>query len=153
MQTQLIPLNITVVNFSSFITEVEKQYYNYYVRFAQDGLTDRDSNNLYLYFTYKTILDLLNSIEYKKNVVFYIHTRDVSVGRAYKAFTKLQKTFPIISLTDTLDFSCLQTKTGESKELINLITDTRFNFDYSEYPRRKMLSFLRKYQIKLPPLY
>ena len=149
MRTQKVALNLTVVDFSTFVEEVEGHYYRFYIE-NHESLTSRDCDNLILYYTYKCIVDLLNSLEYKKDIIFYINTVSTPQNRVYKSFKKLQKVFPLITLENSLDFNNLETKTGESIELTVLIKNKRFTFDYSTYSRRKMQKFLEKYRIKLP---
>ena len=146
MRKQVISPNLTVIDTSSIVPVIERQYYQFLL---DDGaLKDKERKNLYLYFTYKTIVETLANFNNRKDVIFYVNLKDGNLS-FQQALNNLTKTFPIIVHEGEANFECLNKGTGESIELESLVRNKRFMFDYSRFSRRKMDTFLKYRGIKL----
>ena len=146
MRKQVISPNLTVIDTSSIVPVIERQYYQFLL--DDSALKDKERKKLYLYFTYKTIVETLASFNNRKDVIFYINLKDGNLS-FQQALNTLTKTFPIIVHEGEANFECLNKKNGESIELESLIRNKRFTFDYSKFSKRKMDTFLKYRGIKL----
>lgn len=146
MRKQVISPNLTVIDTSSIVPVIERQYYQFLL--DDSVLKDKERKKLYLYFTYKTIVETLASFNNRKDVIFYVNLKDGNLS-FQQALNTLTKTFPIIVHEGEANFECLNKSTGESIELESLIRNKRFMFDYSRFSKRKMDTFLKYRGIKL----
>lgn len=146
MRKQVISPNLTVIDTSSIVPVIERQYYQFLL--DDSALKDKERKKLYLYFTYKTIVETLANFNNRKDVIFYVNLKD---GNLFfqQALNTLTKTFPIIVHEGEANFECLNKGTGESIELESLVRNKRFMFDYSRFSKRKMDTFLKYRGIKL----
>lgn len=146
MRKQVITPNLTVIDTCSIVPVIERQYYQFIV--DDSTLKDKECKKLYLYFTYKTIVEILSSFNNRKDVILYVNLKNGN-SLFRHALNTLIKTFPIIVHEGEADFECLNKGTGESIELESLVRNKRFMFDYSRYSKRKMDAFLKYRGIKL----
>lgn len=146
MRKQVIPPNLTVIDACSVIPVIERQYYKFIV--DDSVIKDKEAKKLYLYFTYKSIVDILNEFNNRKDVMFYVNLSNCGF-QFCQSLRTLTKTFPIIVHEGDADFECLNKGTGEAIELESLLRNKRFMFDYSNFSKRKMDSFLKHRGIKL----
>ena len=146
MRKQVISPNLTVIDTSSIVPVIERQYYQFLL--DDSALKDKERKKLYLYFTYKTIVETLANFNNRKDVIFYINLKDGNLS-FQQALNTLTKTFPIIVHEGEANFECLNKGTGESIELESLVRNKRFMFDYSRFSKRKMDTFLKYRGIKL----
>ena len=146
MRKQVISPNLTVIDTSSIVPVIERQYYQFII--DDSTLKDKERKKLYLYFTYKTIVETLSSFNNRKDVIFYVNFKNGEL-LFQQALNTLSKTFPIIVHEGEANFECLNKDTGESIELKSLVRNKRFMFDYSRFSKRKMDAFLKYRGIKL----
>jgi hypothetical protein len=146
MRKQVISPNLTVIDTSSIVPVIERQYYQFLL--DDSALKDKERKKLYLYFTYKTIVEMLASFNNRKDVIFYVNLKNENLS-FQQALNTLTKTFPIIVHEGEANFECLNKGTGESIELESLVRNKRFMFDYSRFSKRKMDTFLKYRGIKL----
>ena len=147
MRKQVISPNLTVIDTSSIVPVIERQYYQFII--DDSNLKDKERKKLYLYFTYKTIVETLLNFNNRKDVIFYVNLKSDAFTFQH-ALKTLTKTFPIIVHEGEANFECLNKGTGESIELESLVRNKRFTFDYSRFSKRKMDTFLKYRGIKLP---
>lgn len=146
MRKQVISPNLTVIDTSSIVPVIERQYYQFII--DDSTLKDKERKKIYLYFTYKTIVEILSSFNTRKDVIFYVNIKSGN-SLFQQALSTLSKTFPIIVHEGESDFESLNKGTGESIELESLVRNKRFMFDYSKFSKRKMGAFLQYRGIKL----
>ena len=142
-------LNLVVVDVETFAEDVFKSYYYELTHTYGYEVSDKDARGLLLYYTLKHIINILETNEDRKNVIFYTNTHKHIELRFIKTFEKICKVFPVLNYTNTLDFNCLQRRDGCYEELSTCIKEYRFNFDFNKFSQRKMKAFLEKYKLKI----
>jgi hypothetical protein len=141
-------LNLIVVDFESLAEDIQNSYLTKirveFNAFAED-IPKKDANRLLVYYILQHILDIqVNLKEHKKNIIFYVNEKSDTYKDIKSSFKSVANALNLIVYTDSLDYNCIYSKSGESTELINSITDFRFNFDHNKYSHRKLVTYLKK---------
>lgn len=135
-------LNLIVVDFNTTLEKINKEFKERLDNWGllTDTIKEKEKERLllYLYVKYMTI-----ATDNNKNTVFYV--TDLSSKKYIDIITKY---IPFIIHYGNLDFSWIKQNTGETKEILEGVKTTRFNFDYSLYPAKKTATFYKKYKIQ-----
>lgn len=139
-------LNLIIVDFTDVEQAIEKSYYEQLNTWGilEDTLKSKEKLRLKLFHYLKIINNVLDQHDNDRNIIFYV-TQD-TVKQYMDILTKY---FPYIIHYGSTDFNWILKDTGESREILEGIKNTRFNFDYSKYPKSKSESFLQKYKIQI----
>ena len=144
-------LNLIVVDFESLAEDIQNNYLtklrNEYQVFADD-LPKNDANSLLVYYILQHILEIhVNYKEHKKNIIFYINERLDTYKDIKFNFKSVANALNLIVYTGIINYDCIYSKSGETTELINSITNYRFNFNHNKYSHRKLIIYLKKRKI------
>jgi hypothetical protein len=144
-------LQLIVVDFESIAKEIEVNYLNKlrgeFQVFSED-LPKRDAERLLIYYILQSVFQIeLKFKVYKKNLIYYINKKSENYNSIRTSFIHIAKALNLIVYTDTLDYNCINSKSGEHVELINNITNFRFNFDHSKFSSKKITNYLKKHKL------
>ena len=140
-------LNLIVIDFESLADDIQTSFLNKiridYGTFEED-IPERDRKRILQYFILKHTLKAHNSFANSKNVIFYINQRLSTYESIKKCFLTISKPFNLMVYTNSIDFDCINSKSGDSIELLTGLKNFRFNFDHGQFSYRKVTLFLEK---------
>lgn len=144
-------LNITVIDFNSFVEEVNKTFESEIKKMFSVfvELTHKDRNKLYLYYTLRHVLKLHKKYG-NKNVVFYVSEMKGDMAQCvYDKLINVSCAFPVMIYSGTYDFELLERNEGEATEISKDITHLRLNFKFENFTNRKIESFCKFNEINV----
>ena len=141
-------LNLIIIDFESVANNIQNSYLtklrNEFQVFSED-LPKKDANRLLVYYILEHVLEIqLKFKAHKKNLIYYINEKLETYKNIKLNFVQTANALNLIVYTDTLDFNCIYSKSGEHTELINSVTNYRFNFDHNKFSHRKLITYLKK---------
>lgn len=139
-------LNLIIIDFTDLQLLAEKNYLTQLSEWGvlEETLKSKESLKLKLFHYYKVITEAILKNNNDRNIIFYVSSESPKLY-----LDILSKYFPFIVFYSNLNFNCLNELTGESKEILENIKSTRFNFDYSKFSTRKRDAFIQKYKIQI----
>jgi len=142
---------LIVVDFESVAEDIQNSYLtklrSEFQVFADD-LPKKDASRLLVYYILQQVLEIqVNFKEHKKNIIFYINEKLDTYKDIKSNFKSVANALNLIVYTNTIYYDCIYSKSGESTELINSVTNYRFNFDHNKYSHRKLVTYLKKRKI------
>ena len=139
-------LNLIIIDFADIEKAVNKtlqeQLKNWGLQ--ENTLKSSERLKLRLYHYYKQITNTFTLHENNRNIIFYVTDTE-----SKKYLDILSKHFPFMFYYNNLGFDWILRDTGESREILESVKSSRFNFDYSKYTPRKKEVFCKKYKIQL----
>jgi hypothetical protein len=138
-------LNLLIIDFSWIEENASKDYYQQLNDWGilEETLKDKEKDRLRLYHYTKYMFNVLKENGNNRNIVFYVNN-----AKENPYLSIITKHFPFIVHYGNIDFVWIDSDKGESKEIIEGVKTTRFNFDYSKYTRQKAAAFHDKYKIQ-----
>ena len=138
-------LNLVVVDFASIEKAVYKEYYQQLDTWGilEESLKEKEKTRLHLYYYLKHMLFAVKENSDNRNIVFYVTS---TTAKPYLDI--IAKFHPLIIHYGILNFDWIENNNGEAKEILEGVKTTRFNFDYSKYPKQKAEAFYKKYKIQ-----
>jgi hypothetical protein len=138
-------LNLLIIDFTWIEEIVSKDYYQQLNDWGilEESLKDKEKNRLRLYHYTKHMFNVLKDNDNNKNTVFYVIKDNPNTY-----LNIITKYLPFIVHYGSIDFKWIDSNNGESREIIESVKTTRFNFDYSKYSKQKANTFYEKYKIQ-----
>lgn len=138
-------LNLIIIDFADVELAINKSYHEQLNTWGilEETLKSKEKLRLKLFHYLKIINNVLIQHNNDRNIIFYV-TQDT----AKRYMDILTKYFPYITHYGSTDFNWILKDSGESREILEDIKNTRFNFDYSKFTKRKSEMFLQKYKIQ-----
>jgi len=144
-------LHLIVVDFESVAEDIQNSYLTKLrseFRVFADDLPKKDASRLLVYYILQHVLEIqVKFKEHKKNIIFYINEKLDTYKDIKSNFKSVANALNLIVHTNAIDYDCIYSKSGESTEVINSITNYRFNFDHNKYSHRKLVTYLKKRKI------
>jgi hypothetical protein len=144
-------LHLIVVDFESLAEDIQNSYLTKLrseFQIFPDDLPKKDASRLLVYYIIQHVLEIqVKFKEHKKNIIFYINEKLNTYKDIKFNFKRVANALNLIVYTNILDYDCIHSKSGESIELNNSITNYRFNFDHNKYSHKKLLVCLKKHKI------
>ena len=145
-------LNLIIIDFESVANNIQNSYLtklrNEFQVFSED-LPKKDANRLLVYYILEHVLKIqVNFREHKKNIIFYVNERLDTYKDIKFNFKSVANVLNLIVYTDIINYDYIYSKSGETTELINSITNYRFNFNHDKYSHRKLVIYLKKRKIR-----
>lgn len=136
--------DLIIIDFNYINANVKKEYYAQLKSWnlTEDGLKNKEKNNLHILLYVKHILASIKEHNCSKNIVFYVTDEESKVY-----LNIITKYYPFIVHYGKLNYEWITNNKGESREIIESVKATRFNFDYSKFTPRKLKTFQNKYNI------
>lgn len=144
MHSYKTPLGLVVINFTHLLEKINKDYNEQLEIWGilDATLKDNERTCLYLYFYVKHLNSTIKAHNNTKNIVFY-----VTQEPAKQYLDIISKYFPFIIHYGNVEFNWIVSNSGESREILESVKSTRYNFDYSKYTNRKAEKFYKKYKL------
>jgi len=138
-------LNLVIVDFTSLEEAINKDYYQQLNVWGvlEESLKEKEKTRLRLYYYLKYMLTAVKENSNNRNTVFY-----VTNATAKPYLDIITKFHPLIVHYGNLNFNWIENNNGEAREILESVKTTRFNFDYSKYPKQKAEIFYKKYKIQ-----
>jgi len=145
-------LGLIVVDFESLAETITQnclsELITVYGVYEQESIPKKDMNRLLMFFTLKHVLNTQKLFNDKKNVIFYVNSSCKDYITVKNKLKLIAKALKVPVYTNTLNFNCINSKSGESIELLNSIKEFRYNFEPTPFSPRILESFLKKHNIK-----
>ena len=138
-------LNLVIVDFASIEEAIYKDYHQQLNTWGilEESLKEKEKTRLHLYYYLKHMLFATKENSNNRNTVFYV------TNTAAKPYLDIITKFhPLIVHYGNLNFNWIESNNGVAKEILEGVKTTRFNFDYSKYPKQRIESFYKKYKIQ-----